>query len=358
MTAGRARLPRDERVRSRIPELLLAVGAGLAVLGLLAGAEGMSRLADPRYLDRERGSIVYSEAYGWALRPGYRGFLHDVWTTVDSRGHRGREHPLGRVPGRERLVVLGDSIAFGSRVPDEETFCAVLESRARGFDVVNLAVEGYGTDQEVLRLEKEGLAYRPDVVVLAFALANDVFNNASGCNDPRGGMPKPWFTLEGGTLVPHDDHLRLSPLRRVAQWLQDDSHVYNRLFAAPPLTAPPAGDRPPQVRLDRPSARRVTLSLLRRADAVARGAGARFLVLLQPDEASFNGLMPFAARLREALLDAGIPFVDLAEHCRSARLAFDAISLDQQGHLTRLGHRMAALEIEAALDRLGARARE
>jgi hypothetical protein len=68
--------------------------------------------------------------------------------------------------------------------------------------------------------------------------------------------------------------------------------------------------------------------------------------------------MPFAARLREALLDAGIPFVDLAEHCRSARLAFDAISLDQQGHLTRLGHRMAALEIEAALDRLGARARE
>jgi hypothetical protein len=352
MTSGPFRLP--PRLRARLPELLLAAGATLAVLGLVAGAEAVARAADPRYLDRERSILVYSEAYGWLLRPGYRGFLHDVWTTVDSRGHRGREHTLACPPGRSRLVVLGDSIAFGSRARDEEIFCALLETRSGVYDVINLAVEGYGTDQELLRLEGEGLAYRPDAVVLSFALANDVHNNASSNNDPRGSMPKPWFSLEGDTLVRHDEHVRLSPLRRVSQWLQDDSHLYNRLFGAPAVNAPPPGGASaPQVRLDRPAARQVTLALLRRANAVARGAGARLLVLLQPDESAFYGRLPFAPKLRESLRQAGIPFVDLAGRWRSAGLGFDAVCLDQQGHLTPLGHHFTAEETEAALADLG-----
>jgi hypothetical protein len=352
----RIALPPGPPPPSRSPELLLLAGTMLAVFGLLAGAEGISRAADPRYLDRERGIMVYSEAYGWALRPGYRGLLHDVWTSVDSHGHRGREHRLERTPGRTRLLVLGDSIAFGSRVRDEETFCALLESRSRTYDVLNLAVEGYGTDQELLRLEGEGLAYRPDAVILSFALANDLVNNASWCNDPGGGAPKPYFTLEGEKLVLHDEQVRLSPLRRVTQWLRDDSHLYNRLFGAPPINAPALGTTlAPQVRLDHLTARRVTLALLRRTSTVARGAGARLLVLLQPDERAFRGRMPFEARLREGLEEAGIPFVDLAERGRAAGLTFDAISLDQQGHLTPLGHRFVAQQVEAALVDLLAR---
>jgi hypothetical protein len=343
----RSALPPGRPPPARSPELLLLAATVLAVLGLLAGAEGVSRAVDPRYLDRERGIMVYSEAYGWGLRPGYRGLLHDVWTTVDSHGHRGREHRLERTPGRTRLLVLGDSIAFGSRVRDEETFCALLESRSKAYDVINLAVEGYGTDQELLRLEGEGLAYRPDAVVLSFALANDLVNNASWCNDPRGGGPKPYFTLEGETLVLHDEHVRLSPLRRVTQWLRDDSHLYNRLLGA---NAPLSGATPaPQVRLDPLTARRVTLALLRRTSSVARGAGARFLVLLQPDRRAFRGRMPFEARLDERLEEAGIPVVDLAVRGRAAGLTFEEISLDQQGHLTPLGHRFVAEEIERAL---------
>jgi len=277
-----------------------------------------------------------------------------VWTTVDSRGHRGREHSLARPTGRWRLVVLGDSIAFGSRARDEEIFCALLEMRSGAYDVVNLAVEGYGTDQELLRLEGEGLAYRPDAVVLSFALANDVHNNASDFNDPRGGMPKPFFTLEGATLVRHDEEVRLSPVRRVAQWLEDYSHLYNRLFGAPLIDVPlPDAVHPAQVRLDHPAARQVTLALLRRASDVAHGAGARFLVLLQPDELAFDRRLPFAVKLREFLREEGIPFVDLAERWRSAKLGFDVVSLDEQGHLTPLGHHFTAEASEAALAGLG-----
>ena len=73
--------------------------------------------------------------------------------------------------------MLGDSITFGTRVRDFETFSYLLEHRSARYEVVNLAVEGYGTDQELLLLEDEGLRYHPDVVVLNVCVANDPLDN-------------------------------------------------------------------------------------------------------------------------------------------------------------------------------------
>jgi len=84
--------------------------------------------------------------------------------------------------------MLGDSVTFGSGVRDDGTFCAL---RAWRYDVVNLGVEGYGTDQELLQLEHEGLAYHPDVVVLNFTVANDIWNVRSRRDDVTR-LPKPY----------------------------------------------------------------------------------------------------------------------------------------------------------------------
>ena len=48
----------------------------------------------------------------------------------------------------------------------------------RGVEVLNLGVGGYGTAQQLLTLEEDGLRYRPDLVVLGFFLGNDVQNNS------------------------------------------------------------------------------------------------------------------------------------------------------------------------------------
>ena len=55
--------------RRRLPELLLACGAVLAFLALLAGLELALRLARPDYLDRTRVPTIYSEHYGWVGAP-------------------------------------------------------------------------------------------------------------------------------------------------------------------------------------------------------------------------------------------------------------------------------------------------
>ena len=106
---------------------------------------------------------------GWTLREG----LHDVpllGATVNSNslGMRGRrEYPLAKTSAL-RIVVIGDSYTFGEGVNDGETFAAVLEQTLPAAEVLNLAVHGYGTDQQWLRLQIDGLKYMPDVVLFGF----------------------------------------------------------------------------------------------------------------------------------------------------------------------------------------------
>src|SRR4029450_5746145 len=167
-----ARSNRGPMVRL-LPEVFLALSTVAVFLAVLAGIEGALRVARPDYLYSIHGdesSNVYSETYGWELRRGFHGYDLGELATVNRQGYRGRAHALARDPARTRVVMVGDSIAYGAGVKDEQTFSARLEARGPRFDVVNLAVGGYGTDQELLRLEREGLRYRPDVVLLHFCL--------------------------------------------------------------------------------------------------------------------------------------------------------------------------------------------
>ena len=177
----------------------------------------------------------YSEAYGWELRPGAITSVDGQRTSINGRGLRGREHPLART-SLTRVLMLGDSIAFGYGVADEQTFATLLE--ARGYEVVDLAVPGYGTDQALLRLEREGMAYSPDVVLLHFCLHDDFVDNASRTYFDDGLHPKPYFTIDQGGLVLHERHLRLSLRERLALWLQQESHLSTAWRAARRRGAP------------------------------------------------------------------------------------------------------------------------
>jgi hypothetical protein len=316
-------------------------------LVVLAASEVVARVLDPRYLDRTRGLMVYSEDLGWGLRPGFQGEVHRVWTTVNDQGQRGPEHPEEPEPGRVRVVMLGDSIAFGHRVLDDQTFSFLLERRTRRFGVVNLAVEGYGTDQELIQLERTGLRYRPDVVVLNFCLHNDVINNRLLWDDQNERTPKPYFLLEDEALRLHDEHVRLSPLGRTSQWLWDESHLYGRLGELlPPREEPPVK---PGIVSDKPTATRLTFHLIHRMAELTAEAGARFLVLLHPDRWAFEQKRRLPGRFEREPLMADIPIVNMGERYRERGLGRDEVLLDDQGHLTPLGHQIVAQEIEITL---------
>jgi lysophospholipase L1-like esterase len=340
------------RARALAANLLLSVAALLALGLLLAAGELAVRRARPRYL--EAASLddlaylhTYSPVYGWTPRPSFRRTLAGSETTINSAGYRGREVGAARTPGRTRVVMLGDSITFGYGVRDGETFSAVLETIDPRLEVVNLGVQGYGTDQELLKLEREGLAFAPDVVVLNVCLANDLLDNAAAKSIYDGVYPKPYFRLEDGRLVLVAGHVALSPARRLALLLSQRSALFN---AALDLTrvdraryqrqlAGLAETEPPE------PAFAVTFALVRRMDEEARARGARFVALLYPSLRDFIRPSRRAQRFLEAPELRGVRVVDLRPRFEARGFTSDTFprySLDGNLHLTAEGHRLAA----------------
>jgi len=330
--------------------LLSAAGLGCALLALLA-LELLLRSVNPHYLDdRPQAGLAllhrYSELYGWEPRPGAVAFIDGHRTTINARGMRGPEHAVGR-SSRTRLLMLGDSIAFGHGVADGETFSDRLEEH--GFEVVNLAVDGYGTDQSVLRLEHEGKACRPDVVLLHFCADNDFVDNVSRTYFYDGLHPKPYFTIDGEALVLHDEALRLSTVSRLGLWLHGHSHLFNHLEGRAPVIGAGWTLRRQEALRDGEGALQLTVRLIARAEKDAEDCGAAFLVLVYPGRREFHEGSPWLAALHSAPRLHAIRQVDMGERLRSRGLTFHSVALDSIGHLSAFGHRQAAAVIEEEL---------
>ena len=159
------------------------------------------------------------------------------------------EHPYKRTPGRTRVVIVGDSISFGEGVDDERTFSALLEEYAK------LEARGRQPRGGGIRHRSgarscwtgKGSATRPDVVLLVFrGLFSDFTDNTSPArrsSTPGSRSPSLHLRTASG-FSKHDEHVRLSPPRKVAQWPSFDcSFLYNRVRASLGLTRPPAPSR-------------------------------------------------------------------------------------------------------------------
>lgn len=97
---------------------------------------------------------------------------------INSAGFRGAEWPAAKDAAVYRIAVLGDSVAYGYSVALEETFPRRLEAllRQQGFavEVLNFAVNGYGTAAQAELLHTHVMAYQPDMVLLAYVLNDPV----------------------------------------------------------------------------------------------------------------------------------------------------------------------------------------
>jgi hypothetical protein len=335
-------------------KLLLAMIPVMGIAAALLAAEEILRVRNPDYLrefsiDNMNYMHTYSRIYGWKIQKGtMRGGV-----TVNSKRYRGREYGYSKPGGQTRVVLLGDSITFGCEVADDETFAARLDSARGDVEVVNLAVQGYGTDQALIRLEREGFRYDPDIVVLGFCMANDFQDNlmSTFLYDRR--YPKPYYRLEGGELVLQDRHLRFSVLKTWAFMLTQKSILYNRLLRTAGI------DRDEHARALAPEEvlfpydTEITFRLIRRMHDLCSERGVRFAVLLFPDKELLERGDPAAIgeMFRSPALD-GVRLVNLADHYGRAGLnsaSYDVYVQDRTFHLTPAGHQLTADILERIL---------
>lgn len=157
----------------------------------------------PLYVSPERDRFwKYDPLLGWAHQPGQEGIFETpqfrTLVRINENGLRDREHSYERQNEIERILVLGDSFAWGYGVEESERFSQRLEE-ALGAEVINAGVSGYSTDQELLWYMNEGIKYETNIVILVLA-GNDVGDNERELVSTI--YYKPKFVIEKGQLVP------------------------------------------------------------------------------------------------------------------------------------------------------------
>lgn len=131
--------------------------------------------------------------------------------TFNNFGLHAPLYNLQKAPDVFRLLIVGDSFPQGMQVAMEQTFPYLLQQQLnrdarRPVEVINLSVDAYGTDRELLLYALLGGQFQPDAVLLSFYTGNDVQDNEIDLEARRYGyrLERPFFTLEGETLQLHN----------------------------------------------------------------------------------------------------------------------------------------------------------
>ncbi|MEE3329663.1 MAG: GDSL-type esterase/lipase family protein [Myxococcota bacterium] len=193
--------------------------ASITVLVALSSFEGAARLLSPPpdaaiHIEHENmitvlglpslnATMEYDPTLFWKLRDGLDAQLveGDVLgqpmsfrvSTLDSL----RSAPIRSSAPGLRVLALGDSCTFGLGVDDSATWPAqlqgMLESQGVDAEVINAGVPGYTAFQGLRWLETQGLALKPDVLVVIFGFNDrDFWSSRSDIDTARTLERLPW----------------------------------------------------------------------------------------------------------------------------------------------------------------------
>jgi lysophospholipase L1-like esterase len=134
---------------------------------------------DPPPFTKEK-EIEPDARLGWRLRPGYeREKGGRAYITVDGEGRRFIPHSPDT--GKPTLHAFGDSFLFGMGVFQAENALNLVADRLDDrISILNYAVNGYGLDQMLLRLEEVLDTVQPGDLVLFAPISDDLRRNLIG----------------------------------------------------------------------------------------------------------------------------------------------------------------------------------
>jgi lysophospholipase L1-like esterase len=137
---------------------------------------------------------------GWRGLRNFTGIFvkDDFRATIafNEKGYRKKSSKITPRPGAKKLVVQGDSFAWGWGVGQGEVLTDILQDKlGPNINIINYGINTFGTVQEKIQLEREIVPLKPDWVCLMF-YCNDFKDNLNGRNDNR-----PYCKVRGGEIV-------------------------------------------------------------------------------------------------------------------------------------------------------------
>lgn len=338
----------------------------LAVLGLLAvlvTAEIVLRATGWGLSDKSLHALHelrLDRPWLYGLRPGIEVTVPatgDVVYRINEDGFRDRRHETEKEPGVFRILILGNSVAFGYGVDERDTFASRLEAvladryPGRRFEVLNFAVNGYNAYNQAALLKDVGLRYQPDVVLVQFSvgvLHNPILHFDHQTQMHLGMIPVEAFPDPAQRRTPprHPWFVRMCSRLRVCA-IVDEKILEPRRRDAEPL--PGLVSVGPRELPEGPE--RVWLrSRYREIEESARSVGAGFAVVIFPYEEQVYGQA--SARLQEQLAVLGREedwvMIDLLPALSRAAAGDPSLYLDTW-HVNPAGHLVAAEVIATQL---------
>jgi len=244
-----------------------------AVLLIFIVTEGLLRLINfsyntrPRYMEfnfpnpHELYEIFEpDDATLWRLRPGVR--MGPGIEPVNGMGFRGAEFKVEKQRGVIRVIMMGDSVTFGT---DENYPRLTAECLGAGYEVINAGVPGYTSNQGLRLLNSRIAPLKPDIIVVMY-----------GWNDHW--LAQGFTDAEQTMRSPESNKARLFEKLRIYQ-------LIHWIIAKAPLSQPPPG--PAKLRVS-PEEYRQNIE---RIVSDARRNGAR-VILVTPPSALSLGKVP------------------------------------------------------------------
>ncbi|MFQ5603191.1 MAG: SGNH/GDSL hydrolase family protein [bacterium] len=179
------------------------------------------RVFNPQNLIKGKPIHTYDPQLEKRLLPNeqveYRTPEYVYQVATNSAGFRDRSHSRNKPEDVTRILILGDSFTFGPGVAQEYIFPRLMEKllnqatqNKNSYELITMACGGWGPEHYLAALQHEGLAYSPDLIVLAIYVDNDVTDRLE-LAPPAKQKPK-W-------------HFK-SVLYAINNWLEVRSHVF------------------------------------------------------------------------------------------------------------------------------------
>ncbi len=180
----------------------------IVFLVLLVLAEGVFRIAGipykVKYIPDENAFARFDPEMGWSYVP-YKSTIHNKEHTakpvhLDENGFRVSDRGFTFDYSKPSILFIGGSFTMGHGLSYDESFVGKFSmTKEMPYQVVNLGVQGYGSDQALIALKKYLTKFNTKIVVYTF-IEDHIFRN--GNHDRRLLVPsarflgtKPQFAL-------------------------------------------------------------------------------------------------------------------------------------------------------------------
>jgi hypothetical protein len=275
-------------------------------------------------------NFVTDPQTGWRMRANHS-FLYtlDHLTYVYTSNSQGFRGPADFDPHDRRFKVafVGDSFTFGTGVPNDGTYAAVLAAASPDRVSWNFAMPGFGVDQAWLSARYQALPLKPDLLVVG--LINIDFERSQVVFRRVEGFSKPTFKLVDGKLVQRGVE---PPFNFVMRYLDEKSRLWSVWIGAV---------RSVGLKYGYGEYWTLNQAIIDAIRDDCRKAGVPVLFLYIP----IKGMQPFPA-LAAYMHRTGASYIDLTEERPAPPRS---IYLRTDSHLSAEGHRYVASLIDGWL---------